>query len=66
MKDETYDFDKASEILRAMDSLRDKALTTGVAEVVTMVDASFRLLLFTYDSILRYDMTGRAGVENVQ
>jgi len=64
--DEAYDFDKASEVLQAMDSLRGKALKTGIKEIVAMVDASFQILLTTYHSILRYEMTRLTGTEKVQ
>ena len=52
-----YDFEQASRILEAMDFLRTEALKTHIPEIVTMVDASFRLLLTAYYSILRYEMT---------
>jgi hypothetical protein len=61
-----YDFAKASQILRAMDFLRIEAETTGIEEIVTMIDASFNLLLTTYYCILRYEMTKLAGNEMVQ
>jgi hypothetical protein len=61
-----YDFTKASQILRAMDFLRIEAETTGIEEIVTMIDASFNLLLTTYYCILRYEMTKLAGNEMVQ
>jgi hypothetical protein len=61
-----YDFAKASQILKAMDFLRIEAETTGIEEIVTMIDASFNLLLTTYYCILRYEMTKLAGNEMVQ
>jgi hypothetical protein len=61
-----YDFTKASQILKAMDFLRREAETTGIEEIVTMIDASFNLLLTTYYCILRYEMTKLAGNEMVQ
>ena len=61
-----YDFDKASQILKAMDFLRIEAKVTGIEEIVTMIDASFNLLLTTYYCILRYEMTKLAGNELVQ
>lgn len=61
-----YDFAKASQILKAMDFLRIEAETTGIEEIVTMIDASFNLLLTTYYCILRYEMTKLAGNELVQ
>jgi hypothetical protein len=61
-----YDFTKASQILKAMDFLRIEAETTGIEEIVTMIDASFNLLLTTYYCILRYEMTKLAGNEMVQ
>ena len=61
-----YDFDQASRVLEAMDFLRGEAKKTGIEEIVTMVDASFRLLLTSYYCILRYEMTKLAGNEMVQ
>lgn len=61
-----YDFDKASRILQAMDLLRGEAVKTGIEEIITMVDASFRLLLATYYSILRYEMTKLSGTDMMQ
>ena len=66
MKDETYDFAKVSGVLQAMDLLRGEAVTNGVEEIVTMVDASFRLLLIAYESIVRYEMTRLTGTGTVQ
>jgi len=62
----TYDFEKAQQILAAMDLLRDEAVKTNIEEVVAMIDANFRLLLTTYHCILRYEMTKLAGSEMVQ
>ena len=66
MKDESYDFAKASEVLQAMDLLRGEAVTNGVEEIVTMIDASFRLLFIAYESIVRYEMTRLTGTGTVQ
>ena len=54
--DYKYDFAQASRILEAMDFLRGQAMNTRIEEIVTMVDASFRILLTTYYCILRYEM----------
>ena len=61
-----YDFAKAEQVLEAMDFLRGEAVKTGIEEIVTMVDANFRLLVTTYYCILRYEMTKLAGNEMVQ
>ena len=61
-----YDFEQAQRVLSAMDLLRGEALKTNIEEIVTMVDANFRLLLTTYYCILRYEMTKLAGNELVQ
>jgi hypothetical protein len=61
-----YDFAQAERILRAMDFLRSEALKTNIEEIVTIVDANFRLLNTTYYCILRYEMTKLAGNEMVQ
>lgn len=62
----TYDFDQAEQILEAMDFLRQEAVKTRIPEIVTMVDASFRLLLTSYYCILRYEMTRLSGTDLVQ
>jgi hypothetical protein len=62
----TYDFAKASQILKAMDFLRGEAVKTNIEEIITMIDASFNLLVTTYYCILRYEMTKLAGNELVQ
>jgi hypothetical protein len=61
-----YDFVKAGQVLAAMDFLRGEAEKTNIEEIVTMVDANFRLLVTTYYCILRYEMTKLAGNELVQ
>ena len=61
-----YDFEQAQRVLSAMDLLRGEAMKTNIEEIVTMVDANFRLLLTTYYCILRYEMTKLAGNEMVQ
>ena len=61
-----YDFAQASRILDAMDFLRGEANKTRIPEIVTMIDATFNLLVNTYYCILRYEMTKLAGNEMVQ
>jgi hypothetical protein len=58
-----YDFSRASEILEAMDILRSQAMNTRIPEIVTMVDASFRLLVTTYYCILRHEIATLAGTD---
>ncbi len=65
-KEYKYDFAKASQILKAMDFLRGEAENTRIEEIVTMIDASFNLLVTTYYCILRYEMTKLAGNDMVQ
>jgi hypothetical protein len=65
-EDYKYDFAKAEQILKAMDFLRGEAEKTRIEEIVTMIDASFNLLVTTYYCILRYEMTKLAGNELVQ
>jgi hypothetical protein len=62
----TYDFAQAERIIRAMDSLRSEAVKTNIEEIVTIVDANFRLLVTTYCCILRYEMTKLGGNDMVQ
>ena len=61
-----YDFDQASRILEAMDFLRREAVKTHIPEIITMVDAAFKLLLTSYYCILRYEMTRLSGTDLVQ
>jgi hypothetical protein len=61
-----YDFAQAERILKAMDFLRGEADKTRIEEIVTMIDASFNLLVTTYYCILRYEMTKLAGNELLQ
>lgn len=58
-----YDFVQASEILEAMDILRKQAINTCIPEIVTMVDASFRLLVTTYYCILRHETVRLPGTD---
>ena len=51
-----YDFAEAERVVNAMDRLRKQAVVTGIPEIVTMVDSTFRLLLTSYYTILRYEM----------
>jgi len=60
-----YDFDQASRVLKAMDVLRKEAVKTRIPEVVTMIDAAHRILVTTYCSILRYEMTKLSAAEDV-
>ena len=61
-----YDFAQASRILDAMDFLRGEAKKTRIEEIVTIVDANFRLLVTTYYCILRYEMTELPGTDMVK
>ena len=61
----TYDFDQAERILEAMDFLRKEAVKTRIPEIVTMVDASFQLLVTSYYCILRYEMTKLPATDDV-
>jgi hypothetical protein len=61
-----YDFAQAERILKAMDFLRGEAGRTHIDEIVTMVDATFSLLVTTYHCILRYEMTKLPASEPVQ
>jgi hypothetical protein len=60
-----YDFAQAERILEAMDTMRREAENTRIEEIVTMIDATFRILLTTYCSILRYEMTKLPGTDDV-
>jgi hypothetical protein len=56
--DYEYDFLKAENILKAMDFLRGEAKKTRIPEIVTMIDATFKLLVTSYYCILRHEMMG--------
>ena len=55
-EDCAYDFAEAERVINAMDKLRKQAVLTGIPEIVTMVDATFRLMMTSYYCILRYEM----------
>jgi hypothetical protein len=59
-----YDFAQAERILEAMDRMRSEAENTRIEEIVTMIDATFRILVTTYCSILRYEMTKLPGTDD--
>lgn len=59
-----YDFAQASRILEAMDLLRKDAVNARIPEIVTMIDAAHRILVTTYCSILRYEMTRLPGTND--
>ncbi len=59
-----YDVAQAARVLEAMDLLRKDAVNTRIPEVVTMIDAAYRILVTTYCSILRYDMTRLPGTDD--
>jgi len=61
-----YDFAQAERILKAMDFLRGEAGRTNIEEIVTMVDATFSLLVTTYHCILRFEMTKLPASERVR
>lgn len=58
-----YDFAEGSRILTAMDLLRRDAVAAGIPEIVTMIDAAYKILVATYCSILRYEMTRLPGTD---
>jgi len=60
-----YDFAQAERILEAMDAMRREAENTRIEEIVTMIDATFRILVTTYCSILRYEMKKLPGTDDV-
>ena len=64
--DYRYDFAQACRILEAMDFLRKEAVNTRIPEIVTMVDAQFRLLSTTYYCILRHEMTKLPAADMMQ
>ena len=59
-----YDLDLASQILESMDVLRKESVKTRIPEIVTMIDAAHRILVTTYCSILRYEMTRLPGTDD--
>ena len=48
-----------------MDFLRGEARETHIEEIVTMIDARFRILATTYYCILRYEMAKLPGIRHV-
>jgi hypothetical protein len=61
--DYKYDFAQASRILKAMEFLRNEAERTRIEEIVTMIDAAYRILVTTYYCILRYEMSRLPGID---
>jgi len=61
-----YDFVQAERILKAMDTMRREAEKTRIEEIVTMIDATYRILVTTYCSILRYEMTKLPGTDDAK
>jgi hypothetical protein len=59
-----YDFAQTLRILEAMELLRKDAVNTRIPEIVTMIDAAHRILVTTYCSILRYEMTRLPGTDD--
>jgi hypothetical protein len=58
-----YDFARMEQILSALNFLRQQAVETGISEIVTMIDACFRLLVTTYYCVLYYEMPHLSGAE---
>ena len=46
-----------------MDFLRGEAVKTRIDEIVTMIDAAYRILVTTYYCILRYEMSKLPGLD---
>ena len=64
-KDEQgHDYVRMEQILSAMDFLRKEAVNTRIDEIVTMIDACFRLLVTAYYCILRYEMEKLPGTDD--
>lgn len=59
-----YDFDQAERTLHAMNFLRKEAVKTRIPEIITMIDATFRLLQTSYVCILRYELTKLPGTDD--
>ena len=58
-----YDFAQASRILKAFEFLRNEAEATNIEEIITMIDATFRILVTAYYCILRYEMSKLPGLD---
>ena len=54
--DGTFDIERLEKIVRAMDYLGQEAAKTGVEEVATIVESTFRIICASYYCILRHDM----------
>lgn len=66
VKNFVYDYSKASHVLDEMDLLRQHAVKTGIPEIVTMVDATFSLMVTSYYCIRRYEMDKLSGADRAQ
>jgi hypothetical protein len=63
---EAIDFEKLENIVIALDFLRGCAATTGVDDIKTMIDSTFKLILSTYTVVLRYHCENDASPEKIQ
>ena len=66
VKNFVYDYSKASHVLDEMDLLRQHAVKTGIPEIVTMVDATYSLMVTSYYCIRRYEMDKLPGTDRAQ
>jgi len=60
-----YNFDQASRVLEGMDALRQEAVKAGIPEIVSVIDAAFKILLTSYYTIVRNEMTKLQGTEDL-
>jgi len=58
-----YNFDQASRVLEGMDALRKEAVKAGIPEIVSVIDAAFKILLTSYYTIFRNEMTKLPGTK---
>jgi len=55
-ENEEYNFAYLQNIIQALDFLRKDAKNTGIDEIVTMIDSSFKIIYTTYYILMRHNL----------
>ena len=53
---EAYDLDYLQNVIRALDFLRRDARNTGIEEIASMIDSTFRIIYTTYYILMRHQL----------
>lgn len=60
-----HDKGQAERILEALNDLRREAEKARLTDIITMIDASFRLILTSYYCVLRLEMTSLPATDDI-